>query len=318
MKCALVTFLFFIVVCGHAQNVGIGTNNPKTKLHVQGAIATTPIGISAANAISIPDNYTIVVINDDASVSSNLAILSSPVEGQFLTIYNKDAQAVVFYSFSVTPLLGVASFLYIDGNWRLIANNGNSGVTGATGSTGNNGINGATGATGATGNRGANGIAGATGPTGATGTTGAGGYTLLLGHSNSTLTKNSTYVVGGAFDLTTLTLFNDRPSRQAIVPASGQVKNVQVNSAVAGTLAGSTNDSYTMLVKNITQGTSQNFVTNYGLSSGNLSGQSRLDTYTLTTPLNVSAGDKIQIQIITPNWTTEPTQVYQKFNVYIE
>lgn len=73
-----------------------------------------------------------------------------------------------------------------------------------------------------------------------------------------------------------------------------------------------------MLVKNITQNTSQNFVTNYGLSSGNLTSASRLDNYTLTTPLNVNAGDKIQVQIITPNWTTEPTGVYQKFTIYVE
>jgi hypothetical protein len=61
---------------------------------------------------------------------------------------------------------------------------------------------------------------------------------------------------------------------------------------VNGTLAGSTNDSYTMLIKNITQNTSQNFVTNFGLSSGNLSSLSRLDSYTLSTPLNVTSGDK--------------------------
>ncbi len=103
MKCTLVTFLFFIGVCGYAQNVGIGINNPKAKLHVQGAIASTPTSISAANTITIPDNYTMVIINDDASINGNLATLLSPVEGQFLTIYNKDAQAVVFYSFTIIP-----------------------------------------------------------------------------------------------------------------------------------------------------------------------------------------------------------------------
>ncbi len=303
-----------------AQNVGIGTNNPLTKLQVAGAISATPTYLTAANNITIPDNFTIIRIGDNGAVSSNNTTITNPVEGQFITIYNKDAQAVSFYGYSINPLNGVSSFAYIDAGWRLVASNNATGVgaTGATGTMGATGATGATGISGSNGTTGATGITGATGATGATGTTGSGGYVLLLGHTNTTLTKNSTFVVGGAFDFAALTLFNDRPSRQAITPATGQIKSIQVNTVVNGTLAGSTNDSYTMLIKNITQNTSQNFVTNFGLSSGNLSSLSRLDSYTLSTPLNVTSGDKIQIQILTPNWTTEPTSVYQKFNVYIE
>lgn len=147
---------------------------------------------------------------------------------------------------------------------------------------------------------------------------GTGGYVILLGHSNTSLVASNTYVAGASFDLPAITLFNDRPSRRGQVPTAGQIKSVQVNSYVTGTLAGATNDSYTMRIRNITQNTTQDFVTNFGLSSGNLSSQSRMDNYTLPTPLDVNAGDVIQVQILTPAWTTAPTGVYQKFNVYVE
>jgi hypothetical protein len=147
---------------------------------------------------------------------------------------------------------------------------------------------------------------------------GTGGYVILLGHSNTSLVASNTYVAGASFDLPAITLFNDRPSRRGQVPTAGQIKSVQVNSYVTGTFAGATNDSYTMRIRNITQNTTQDFVTNFGLSSGKLSSQSRMDNYILTTPLDVNAGDVIQVQIQTPAWITAPTGVYQKFNVYVE
>lgn len=326
-----VIFILLIHWCiSKGQNVGIGTNNPLTKLQVVGAISCTPYYLTASNIIAIPANYSIVRIDDNGSVSANNVTISTPVEGQYLTIYNKDAEQVTFSGYTIAALNGVSSFVFIDNGWRLTASNSIVGATGATGPTGSAGPAGATGPAGNTGPTGNAGITGATGPTGLTGNTGAagatgpagatgqGGYTIMVGHANTSLLKNSTYVAGGAFDFAALTLFNDRPSRQTIAPASGQIKSIQVNTAVAGTLAGSSNDNFTMLVKNITQNTSQNFVTNYGLSSGNLTSASRLDNYILSTPLNVNAGDKIQVQIITPNWTTEPTGVYQKFTIYIE
>ena len=42
----------------------------------------------------------------------------------------------------------------------------------------------------------------------------------------------------------------------------------------------------------------------------------RHDVYTINAP--VSVGDEINIQITTPNWVTEPTQVVHLIQVYIE
>jgi hypothetical protein len=269
----LVFVALHLIVVG--QNVGINSSTPQTRLEVNGAISSTPSTVLAGNSIAIPANVSIVRISDDGTSASNSISVASPKEGQYLTIYNADANTATFSGNNITGGTGVATFVYIGSGWRLIANNS---------------------------------IAAA----------GTGGYVILLGHSNTSLVASNTYVAGASFDLPAITLFNDRPSRRGQVPAAGQIKSVQVNSYVTGTLAGATNDSYTMRIKNITQNTTQDFVTNFGLSSGNLSSQSRIDNYTLPTPMNVNAGDVIQVQILTPAWTTAPTGVYQKFNVYIE
>ena len=195
--------------------------------------------------------------------------------------------------------------------------NGVTGSTGTTGPSGADGITGTSGQTGATGPSGADGITGATGATGAAGS-GVSNYVLTMGYSSTDLATNSTYITGTYWNSQALTLFNDRPSRRAIVPKAGQIISVQVMAAVAGTLAGVANDNITLKIRNISQSTESILTSTYGLSSGNLSGVSRIDNFVLATPLNVNAGDQIQIRIETPNWITSPTQVSQIFNVYIE
>jgi hypothetical protein len=139
-----------------------------------------------------------------------------------------------------------------------------------------------------------------------------------MGYGSTNLSKNSTYVVGYFWNSQALTLFNDRPSRRAMSPASGEITSVQVMSAVAGTLAGPTNDNTTIAIRNWTQGTEAVLTATYGLSSGDLSGVSRIDNFVLGTPLAVTAGDQIQIRLLTPDWITEPTGVHQIFSVYVE
>ncbi len=207
--------------------------------------------------------------------------------------------------------------------------NGPSGATGPTGPSGADGIDGVTGPSGAdglngvTGPSGLDGVTGPTGLTGATGPTGNAGsgvsnYVLTLGYGSTDLATNSTYVSGTFWNSQALTLFNDRPSRRAIIPKTGQIVSVQVLAAVAGTLAGVSNDNITIKVRNVTQATESILTSTYGLSSGNLSGVSRIDNFVLSTPLNVTTGDQIQMRLDTPNWVTAPTQVTQIFSVYVE
>ena len=149
------------------------------------------------------------------------------------------------------------------------------------------------------------------------GTSGGGGEMYVLGYDSSTLSSSTTYVVGLYASLGVQTLFNQRPSRQAIAMKTGNITQVVVMSSVAGTLQSNT-ETITLQVFNITAGTSFNFTTTFKLDSTSLLGVSRIDYYTLGTPLPVTAGDKFQVRVVVPSLVTPPTQVTQIFQVKIE
>ncbi|MFN8300651.1 MAG: hypothetical protein U0T75_16230 [Chitinophagales bacterium] len=106
-----------------AQNVGIGTNTPNTKLEVAGAISATPSSLAAAASVTIPDNVSIFRLTLTAGGGTTALTLISPKEGQYLTIYNQDDNIATFASQTIAASGGVASFNYINGNWRLVSDN---------------------------------------------------------------------------------------------------------------------------------------------------------------------------------------------------
>lgn len=134
--------IFAMLVCfnvSYAQNVGIGTNNPQTKLAIDGAVSYKIDTISASNAILIPADVSIAYIADNASASLNNTSASGPKEGQMLTIYNEDAQAVNFAGELIDAQSGVATFVYINGDWQLVAkNNAGWNTSGNLGTTASN------------------------------------------------------------------------------------------------------------------------------------------------------------------------------------
>ena len=81
-------------------------------------------------------------------------------------------------------------------------------------------------------------------------------YQMTLGFQNTTLNANTTYIAGGIVNLTAITLFNQRPSRQHIVPRSGNVVNVDVCTIIDGSKA-SPDLSPSIEIHNITQNTSR-------------------------------------------------------------
>lgn len=147
---------------------------------------------------------------------------------------------------------------------------------------------------------------------------GTGGeYTLQLGFVSSTINRSGIYVVGIYNYLGAQTLFNDRPSRRAMIPTSGKITKVSIMSIIAGSKPSS--DPITVNIRNWTEEEDQLVTDALVWSSGALLGDSRIDQYTLDEALEVSAGDQIQLRLLTPNWTTHPArQVYMTAVVTVE
>lgn len=181
MKKNYVLILLFIAVFFAAdaqQNVGIGTNNPETKLQVNGAISLVPVDDAAAASVTIPDNVSVFRLRLSAGGGNTTLSIASPKEGQLLTIFNEDDNTASFVGNTINASTGVSSFVYLNGNWRLTGSNsiaGPQGPVGPQGPIGPTGAQGTAGAIGPQGPAGANGAVGPQGPKGDTGAQGAAG-----------------------------------------------------------------------------------------------------------------------------------------------
>jgi hypothetical protein len=130
-----------------------------------------------------------------------------------------------------------------------------------------------------------------------------------LGHDSISPTDNNDYFIGQNFNLTPSTSSND--SRRFIVQKTGVVTQLSIKRTITGTLG--SNETNSFYINNVTQIT-QTLVT----SGETFDSSSSLTNYTLSTPLNVTAGDKLEIEWFTPAWVTNPTSVRETFNMIIE
>ncbi|HLP53373.1 MAG TPA: hypothetical protein VK154_20945, partial [Chitinophagales bacterium] len=135
----LTIITLFFAFQSYAQNVGIGTNNPQTKLQVEGAISSTPVSAPAQAAYAIPNNTSVFRLTAVGGNQANGLSMAAPHEGQYLIIYNEDNDAAVFAGFTLSG--GATMTLnYINGAWRLTGRSdafGPSGTQGPTGAQGN-------------------------------------------------------------------------------------------------------------------------------------------------------------------------------------
>lgn len=126
MKSFLQKSLILLAACSslltYAQNIGIGTILPETKLSVNGGISLMPNTGAAAATITVPDNVSVFRISNVAGTQANALTVVSPKEGQYLTIYNEDNNAATFAGTTISATIGVATFVYINGGWRTVAN----------------------------------------------------------------------------------------------------------------------------------------------------------------------------------------------------
>ena len=170
----LLSFAMFFTANAQ-QNVGIGTNNPETKLQVNGAISLVPVDDAAAASVTIPDNVSVFRLRLSPGGTNTTLSIASPKEGQLLTIFNEDDNAASFVGNTINASTGVSSFVYLNGNWRLTGSNSITGPQGPAGPQGPIGPTGAQGIAGAPGPQGPAGLQGAVGPQGPKGDTGAQG-----------------------------------------------------------------------------------------------------------------------------------------------
>ncbi|TVR77439.1 MAG: hypothetical protein EA412_11095 [Chitinophagaceae bacterium] len=103
-------------------NVGIGTDDPKTKLQVEGAISSLAVGLEALDNLVIPDNISIfrVLFNPIHLSVVNLS-LNDPQQGQFLIIINEHSHNAIFEGYTIPPSNGVFSTVYLGSEWKSIS-----------------------------------------------------------------------------------------------------------------------------------------------------------------------------------------------------
>ena len=140
---------------------------------------------------------------------------------------------------------------------------------------------------------------------------GDGGAIMTFGFSPSTLSRNNTWNVGGL--IYSVPAANNVGSRRIASPVTGTVKKVSIMTTVNGTSASLT-PSPTINFRNDTTNTNTQ-ITTTNLYNGPTP-FTRHDVYNINAAVN--EGDQINIQIVIPNWITEPTQVVHLIQVYIE
>ena len=115
IKFTLVTFSLFIATLATAQNVGIGTNSPGTKLDVSGGVTYRETSIAiASNAATIPSNVSEVQLTGTATATITVTAPSAPPNaGQHLIIYNNTAGGYgATYAGTTIPAGTATEFIY--------------------------------------------------------------------------------------------------------------------------------------------------------------------------------------------------------------
>lgn len=134
---------------------------------------------------------------------------------------------------------------------------------------------------------------------------------LTLSHAGTSLSNTTTYFIGQDFSAGALpTTFND--SRRVVCLKSGWITRI----FHTATWGGNDTGNNTLIIRNITSGTSSTLTST--LKYNSTLPQNLLADYSTFTPLQVTRGDGIYIELQTPTFTSAPTALRQTFNILIE
>ena len=132
---------------------------------------------------------------------------------------------------------------------------------------------------------------------------------ITFGHaSTGTLSNNTTYYIGQDFSVAPST--TDIESKRVISLKSGWITYV----SQMATWSNNDTGNNTLRIKNVTTNTTSNITLTLKYDAPPF-----LIGYTLSTPLRVTRGDKIQLELVTPTFVVPaPSNLRQSFNVLIE
>jgi hypothetical protein len=147
-----------------------------------------------------------------------------------------------------------------------------------------------------------------TGPTGPSG--GPSILTYQFAHSSMDPVDNMSYYIGN---------IPDSPAQSSSSVASkrvkslvdGHVKNITIMTQILGDLGSQENQTF--IIKNFTKNISVTIVSDYKNTLN-----SQLDTYNLTTPLEITKDDELEIIWQVPTFELSPGLVRHSFNAFIE
>jgi hypothetical protein len=119
-KSIILCAIAYLSTAAIAQNVGVGTSSPSTKLDINGAIRMEETALTiSSNAATIPSNVGQVQLTTGATGTVTLSGPTSAYSGQQLVIYNNCGYAATFTGASSASIpTGVAmEFIYSNSIW---------------------------------------------------------------------------------------------------------------------------------------------------------------------------------------------------------
>ena len=329
-KLLLFTLASFVFGITNAQNVGVGTASPSSKLDVNGDLSLregSAISVSAgSNTITLPSGKNSVYRLTGASGAFTIVGLSTGNDGTLLTLINTTGQIMTVANSSTVQTntgadivaVGSSSTVTLIYNtslakWIVTASQGFSfgttGATGPTGPTGNAGSAGVAGATGPTGTAGSAGAAGATGPTGSAGSAGATGATGPTGPvgcaTNNAVIKSN----GTSATCSSITDDGTTVSTAEVFNLTGDFTQQQVTQVATASTTAPTWDGTLETITVTTHGSASSVILTGGINA-NISTTAYLEigilrdgTVLNITDMTIKTGD-LTVPI---NWVDNPT-----------